>query len=108
MHTAYQPVVEVLGDTLALMTRRGRGAWSLHDTNADILAIANGSFKALPHINHPLSQVGLGVRSLIGILAEGWFDDISNGKETLMRATCRWQAGSRASVRHTDARSGYG
>ena len=40
MHTAYQPVVEVLGDTLALMTRRERGVWSLHDTNTDILAIA--------------------------------------------------------------------
>jgi len=30
MHTAYLPVVEVLGDTLALMTRRERGVWSLH------------------------------------------------------------------------------
>ena len=75
MHTAYQPVVEVLGDTLALMTRRERGVWSLHDTNTDILAIAKGRFKAPPHINHSLSQVGLSVRSLIGILAEGWFDD---------------------------------
>ena len=45
MHTAYQPVVEVLGDTLALMTRRERGVWSLHDTNTDILAIARGRFK---------------------------------------------------------------
>jgi hypothetical protein len=52
MHTAYQPVVEVLGDTLALMTRRGRGVWSLHDTITDILAIAKRGFKAPPHINH--------------------------------------------------------
>ena len=54
MQTAYQPVVEVLGDTLALMTRRGRGVWSLHDTNTDILAVARGRFKAPPHINHSL------------------------------------------------------
>jgi len=87
MHPADQPVVEVLGDTLALMTRRERGVWSLHDTNAGILAIANVRFKARPHINHPLSQVGLSVRSLTGILAEGWFDDISNGTETLLRPT---------------------
>jgi len=104
MHTAYQPVVEVLGDTLALMTRREHGVWSLHDTNTDILAIAKGRFKAPPHINHSLSQVGLSVRSLIGILAEGWFDDISNGKEALMRATCRWQAGSCARRSDTPTR----
>jgi hypothetical protein len=94
MHTAYQPLVEVLGDTLALMTRRERGVWSLHDTTTDILAVATGRFKAPPHINHSLSQVGLGVRSLTGILAEGWFDDISDGKETLMRARCHRRAGS--------------
>jgi hypothetical protein len=58
MHVAYQPVVEVLGITLALMTRRERGVWSLHDTNTDILAIANGSFKAPPDIHHSMSQVG--------------------------------------------------
>jgi hypothetical protein len=89
MHTTYQPMREVLGDTLALMTRRGRGVWSWHDTNTNSLAIARGRFKALPHINHSLSQVGLGVRKLVGILVEQWFDDISIGKETLMRAMCR-------------------
>jgi hypothetical protein len=46
MHIARQPVVEVVGDTLALVTRRERGAWSLHDTNAYSLAIARGRFKA--------------------------------------------------------------
>ena len=95
MHTAYQPVVEVLGDTLALMTRRERGVWSLHDTNTDILAIAKGRFKAPPHINHSLSQVGLSVRSLIGILAEGWFDehwDPGAKKEALALAPCRQDA----------------
>jgi hypothetical protein len=71
MHTAYQPVVEVLGDTLALMTRRERGVWSLHDANADILGIAKRRFKAPPHINHSLSQIGASARRLIGILAEG-------------------------------------
>jgi hypothetical protein len=59
MHAAYQPVVEVLGDALALMTRRERGVWSLHDTNTDILAIANGRFNAPPHINHSFSHMGL-------------------------------------------------
>ncbi len=48
MNAAYQPVVEVLGDTLALMTRRERGVWSLHDTYMNILAIAKGRFKARP------------------------------------------------------------
>jgi hypothetical protein len=76
MHTAYQSVAEVLGDTLALMTRRGRKVWSLYDTNTDILAVARGRFKVAPHINHSWSQVGLSVRSLIGILAEEWFDHI--------------------------------
>ncbi len=94
MHSAYQPVVEVLGDTLALMTRRERGVWSLHDANTDILAVPNGRFKILPHINHSSSHGGLSVRSLMGILAEAGFDDLSNGKETLMRATCRRQVGS--------------
>jgi hypothetical protein len=72
-------VVEILGDTHALMTRRKLGVWSSHDTNTDILAIAKGSFKAVPDINHSLSQVGLGVCSLIGILAEEWFGDMSQG-----------------------------
>ena len=40
MMNAYPPVIEVLGDTLASMSRRGRGAWSLHETNTDSLAIA--------------------------------------------------------------------
>jgi hypothetical protein len=51
LHIAYQPVVEVLGDTLALMTRRESGKWSSHDTNADILAIPQGGFKAPPRIS---------------------------------------------------------
>jgi hypothetical protein len=37
------------------------------------------------YLNHSLSQVRLSVRSPIGILGEGCFDDIPNGKETLMR-----------------------
>jgi hypothetical protein len=65
MHTAYQRVVEVPGDTLAFMTRRERGVWSLHETNTDILAIAKGRFKARPHINHSSSQVGVSVCSPI-------------------------------------------
>ena len=52
MHAAYQTVVVVPGDTLAFMTRRERGIWSLDETNADILAIAKGRFKAPPHIIH--------------------------------------------------------
>jgi hypothetical protein len=48
MNTAYRPVVEVLGDTRVLMARRDRGVWSLHDTNTNILAIAQGRFKAPP------------------------------------------------------------
>ena len=71
MPIAYQSVVEVLGERLALMTRRERGVWSLPNTNADILAIAKGRFKAPSCINHSLSRVGLSSRSLIGILAEG-------------------------------------
>jgi hypothetical protein len=101
MHTAYQPVAKVLCETLALMTRREREVWSLHDTNTGILAIAKGRFKSPPHINHSLSQVGPYVPSLVVILAPGWFDDTSHGGETLMRATCRSQEGSCASVRHT-------
>ena len=81
MRIAYQPVVAVLGDTLAVLTRRERGVWSLHDTNEDILALPQGRYKALPHINHSMSQVGLSVRSLIEILAEGSFDDVSCIKE---------------------------
>jgi hypothetical protein len=54
MHTAYQPVVEVICDTLASMTRRD-GVWSLHATNRGILAIAKGRFKAAPHINQSWS-----------------------------------------------------
>jgi hypothetical protein len=86
MHTAYQPVVEVLGDTLALMKRRERALWSSHDTTTDILAIADERFKAPIHINHSLSHVELRSRCLSGIMVERWFDQISNGKETLMRA----------------------
>jgi hypothetical protein len=71
MRIAYQPVVAVLGDTLAVMTRRVRGVWSVHDTNEDILALSQGRYKALPHINHSMSQVGLGVRGLSGILTDG-------------------------------------
>jgi hypothetical protein len=70
-------VVEALGDRLASMTRRERGIWPLHDTSTNILAIARRRFKAPPHINHSWSQVGLGVSSVIGILAEWSFDDIS-------------------------------
>jgi hypothetical protein len=81
MRNAYQPVVAVLGDTLATMTRRERGVWSLHDTINDILALPQGRYKALPHINHSMSQVELSVRSLIEFLAEGSFDDISCIKE---------------------------
>ena len=48
MHTAYQPVVEGVGDTLAWMTRRERGIWSLTKRIRDILAIAKRGFKASP------------------------------------------------------------
>ena len=66
----------------------------MHDTNTDILAIATGRFKAPAHINHSLSHVGLSVRSLIGILAKGWFDDISTdvallGKAARASARCQ-------------------
>src|SRR5262249_25900574 len=40
MHTAYQHVVDFLGDILAFMIRREREVWSLHETGTDILAIA--------------------------------------------------------------------
>jgi len=76
----------------------------LHDANTDILAIAKRRFKAAPHINQSLPQVGHGVCSLIGILAARWLDDISDGKETLMRATCRRQAGSGARRSDTPTR----
>jgi hypothetical protein len=59
MHIAYQPVVEVLSDTLALMTRRERAVWSFHDANTVILAIARGRIKVPPYTNHSMSQVGL-------------------------------------------------
>jgi hypothetical protein len=71
MHTAYQPVLEVLGDSLALPTRRECGVWALHDANIDILATAKRRFKVSPHVNHSMSQAGLSVRSLIGILGNG-------------------------------------
>ncbi len=78
MHIAYQPVVEVLGDTLALMTRRERGVWSLHDTDEYILALRQGSYKALRHINHSMSQVGLSVRvDLSGIMSSTRFGTVS-------------------------------
>ncbi len=66
MNAAYQPVVEVLGDTLALLTRRERGVWPVHDTSTGILATAQGRFKAPRDFSDSLCQVGLGVRSLIG------------------------------------------
>jgi hypothetical protein len=62
MHTACQALVEVLGDMLALMTRRQRGVWSLPDRAQDILASGYGRYKARPHINHSLSKGELGVR----------------------------------------------
>ncbi len=95
MRAAYPPVVKVVGDTRASMTHRGRGVWSLRDPNANSLAIAKRRFKARPHIDHSLSQVGLSVRSRIATLPHRWVDDIFNGQNTLMRPTCRSQAGSR-------------
>jgi hypothetical protein len=104
MAIACQPVAKVLGDTLALMTRQERGVWSLHDTNKHSLALAEGRFKAPRHIDYSMSQVGLSVRILIGILAEGWFIDISkrqrNTHDSHVSLARRIM---RASVRHTDA-----
>jgi hypothetical protein len=76
LYITYQSVVELLGDALALMTRRERKAWSLHDSN--ILAMAKGRFKAAPHINHSWTQVGQSVRSPIGILSNGGIDGVSS------------------------------
>ncbi|MGP0063249.1 MAG: hypothetical protein ACLQGP_06545 [Isosphaeraceae bacterium] len=78
MNTTCHSVVEVLGDAIALMTRQERTVWSLHDTDADILSLAQGRFKGPAHINHSLSQLRFSVHSLIEILAEGWVDEISN------------------------------
>jgi hypothetical protein len=65
MHTAYQPVAKVLGDTHALMTCRERGVLLLHDANVDILAVAEGRFKALTDITHTFFQVGVGIRDQV-------------------------------------------
>jgi hypothetical protein len=52
MRVARQPVVAVLGETLALTVRRERGYWSLYDAYLDSLAIASRRFKAPAHIDH--------------------------------------------------------
>src|SRR4051794_33170749 len=57
MQVAYQPVVEVVGDTPALMTRRERGVWSSRDTNQEVLAIARGRIKVPRHLDHSMYQV---------------------------------------------------
>jgi hypothetical protein len=65
MHTAYQHVGGAFGGTVAFMTRRECGAWSLHGPDRVILAIAGGRFKASPHVNHPSSRAAVSVRSPI-------------------------------------------
>jgi hypothetical protein len=52
----------------------------LHDTIKHSLALAKGRFKAPRYIDYSMSQVGLSVRILSGILAVCWFDNIANGK----------------------------
>ncbi len=80
MAIACQPVAKVLGDLPALMIRQECGVWSLHDTDKHSLALAKGRFKAPRYIDYSMSQVGLSVRILSGILAVCWFDNIANGK----------------------------
>jgi hypothetical protein len=77
MAIACQLVAKVLGDMPALMIRQESGVWWLHDTNKHSLALAKGRFKAPRYIDYSMSQVGLSVGILIGILAECWFDNIA-------------------------------
>ncbi len=58
MHTAFQPVVEIVDDTLALRVRRGRRAWSSHDTSTDIVSTVQRGYKPPPHIDHATDQLG--------------------------------------------------